>query len=189
MNLENKKLIEEYPFLRVRSRWSGKVINNDYEYTELDSMPTGWRKAFGLQMMKEIKDALIKEQERPEYTKEYLDATAEWYGFDESENTPKDLLHIWMITDLKEKWGSLRLYSNFESPKIREIIKKYSEISCATCIHCGKPATKMTTDWISPYCDECAKELGFINDEFGVVDIDEYTDGHTKEIRNKYGIR
>ena len=29
-------------------------------YTELDAMPTGWRKAFGIQMCKEIKYALIK---------------------------------------------------------------------------------------------------------------------------------
>ena len=24
-----------------------------------------------------------------------------------------------------------------------------------TCIVCGKPATKMSTGWISPYCDDC----------------------------------
>ncbi len=44
----NQKLIERFPFLIPRNRWTGKVPEDyDYSYTELDSMPDGWRKAFG----------------------------------------------------------------------------------------------------------------------------------------------
>ena len=33
-----------------RNRWTGEVPEDyDYSYTELDSMPDGWRKAFGEQ--------------------------------------------------------------------------------------------------------------------------------------------
>ena len=44
----NKQLCEKYPFLLPRNRWTGLVHPDyDYSYTELDAMPTGWRKAFG----------------------------------------------------------------------------------------------------------------------------------------------
>ena len=39
---ENKKLIEEFPFLLPKNRFTGEVISDyDYEFTELDSMPSG----------------------------------------------------------------------------------------------------------------------------------------------------
>lgn len=59
--------------------------------------------------------------------------------------------------------NSLRWYDNgapegaFE--EINKIIHKYENISERTCIRCGKPATKISLGWISPYCDECAEIL------------------------------
>lgn len=56
----NQKLIERFPFLIPRNRWTGKVPEDyDYSYTELDSMPDGWRKAFGEQMCEDIRDELV----------------------------------------------------------------------------------------------------------------------------------
>ena len=53
----NQKLIERFPFLIPRNRWTGKVPEDyDYSYTELDSMPDGWRKAFGEQMCEDIRE-------------------------------------------------------------------------------------------------------------------------------------
>jgi hypothetical protein len=95
----------------------------DYSYTELDSMPTGWRKAFGLQMCDEIKEAL------------------------------GDQLHDYRITDIKEKYGSLRWYDAGANESVYNVISKYEKISAITCISCGDPATKVTKGWISPYCD------------------------------------
>lgn len=97
-------------------------------YTELDAMPDGWRKAFGIQMCKELKKAL----------KQY------------------NYLYKYRITQIKEKYGSLRWYSN-GSPNGCEypIINKYEDLSRRTCIVCGKPATKISKGWISPYCDNC----------------------------------
>ena len=54
----NKKLIEEYPFLK---------IYDNMNYTWLDNMPTGWRIAFGEQMCKEIKEELLKNNELDSY--------------------------------------------------------------------------------------------------------------------------
>ena len=62
MNKEyNKQLVEKYPFLLPRNRWTGNVpADYDYSYTELDAMPDGWRKAFGEQMGQEIAEELEK---------------------------------------------------------------------------------------------------------------------------------
>lgn len=105
-------------------------------YTELDAMEPGWRKAFGIQMCKEIKRELKK------------------YNF----------LHKYRITQIKEKWGEL-VWSDSGIPKdskIWDIIEKYSEISYKTCINCGKPATKISTGWISPYCDDCIGDKYYV---------------------------
>lgn len=142
----NKKLIERFPFLIPRNAWSGKKITDgkgfwhgnpdevpeyDYEYTALDEMPEGWRKAFGEQMCQEIMDELVA----------------------------ADLVDDYFPTQIKEKYGSLRWYDNYGTEKLyKEIIPKYEALSEKTCIKCGAPATQYTLGWISPYCDECAKE-------------------------------
>lgn len=64
----NQKLIERFPFLIPRNRWTGKIPEDyDYSYTELDSMPDGWRKAFGEQMCEDIREELV----RAEYLDQY----------------------------------------------------------------------------------------------------------------------
>ena len=105
-------------------------------YTELDAMDTGWRKAFGIQMCKEIKQAL-------------LDAGG------------RKLLHSYRILHIKEKNGSI-CYDDFGAPhEVHKIIAKYEYISARTCIVCGKTADGLSRGWICPYCKKCAgdKEL------------------------------
>ena len=103
-------------------------------YTELDAMEPGWRKAFGIQMCKDIRRQLIKERK----------------------------LFKWRIVQLKEKFGGIRLYSNFASDELYDIIDKYEQISYKTCGVCGKPATKISKGWIYPYCDNCIGDRNFI---------------------------
>jgi hypothetical protein len=95
-------------------------------YTELDAMPEGWRKAFGIQMCKEIRSQLIKEHH----------------------------LFRYRISQIKEKFGGLCWYDETSSREIENIVTKYENLSYETCIICGKPATKITRGWICPYCDE-----------------------------------
>ena len=97
-------------------------------YTELDAMESGWRKTFGIQMCKEIRTALLHQG---------------WKS-----------LFKYRITQIKEKFGELRWYDEFSTQDIQNIISKYEDISRHTCIVCGKPATKMSTSWICPFCDE-----------------------------------
>ena len=104
-------------------------------YTELDAMEPGWRKTFGIQMCKEIKAELKKHK----------------------------FLYKYRITQIKEKFGYLHWYDSGtpKDSKVYDIISKYEQISAKTCIVCGKPATKMSSGWISPYCDDCIGDRNF----------------------------
>lgn len=129
---ENKKLIEKYPFLLPRNRWTDEVSEDyDYSYTEMDAMPGGWRIAFGDAMLEELAAAL------GDYAKEYR------------------------ITQIKEKYGGLRWYDNGAPTHCGHygVINKYESMSYHICIECGAAATKVSTGWISPYCDTCATKL------------------------------
>lgn len=127
-----KQLIKEYPFLYPRNEWTDEPIEDfDYTYTILDDMPAGWVKAFGEQMCKEIKQALKEDN---------IDINA------------------WRIDQLKEKFGAMRLYPNIYGKALNTVINKYEKISAKTCCRCGKPATKISTGWILPWCDDCGKD-------------------------------
>ena len=59
--MNNKELIEKYPWLQIRNIWTGELLKlEDYNFTWLDDLPNGWRKAFGLQMVKELDKILRK---------------------------------------------------------------------------------------------------------------------------------
>lgn len=103
-------------------------------YTELDAMPNGWRKAFGLQMCEDIKQALL-------------------------EAGGRKLLKSYRITQIKEKFGRLCWYDDYAPEKVfKEIIPKYEALSYETCINCGEPAEYVSKGWISPYCKNCVKD-------------------------------
>lgn len=137
----NKWLCERYPFLRPRHVWTGDIMwevpKSDWRYitpyswTELDNMPQGWRKAFGEQMCEEIREALIE----------------------------ANYLYEYSITQIKEKYGMLRWYDLGAPKKVHDIIAKYESLSQRTCICCGRPATKISLGWISPYCGKCANKM------------------------------
>ena len=138
---ENKKLCERYPFLIPRHIWTDKIMwevpkydwryTTPYTYTLLDEMPPGWRKAFGKQMCEEIRESLIKHNQ----------------------------LYDYRITQIKEKYGSLRWYDFGAPAEVYDIINKYSKMSEKYCFICGQPATKISLGWICPYCDKCAEKL------------------------------
>ena len=61
----------------------------------------------------------------------------------------------YQILDMKEKYGMLRTYSIYSQDEIPKIESRYEDISSKICCICGKPATKISTGWICPYCDDC----------------------------------
>ena len=141
---QNYELCMKYPILIPHHRLWGTVIK-DYEYghTELDGMPDGWRIAFGEDWAREVQAAINK--------------------------LPEDVRDKVYITDIKEKYGYLHTYFSHYTDALREVIRKYDNLSERTCIRCGKPATKISTGWISPWCDSCSNKI-YDN----CVDIDEW---------------
>ena len=62
------------------------------------------------------------------------------------------------IVQIKEKYASLRWYSNGipmdASEEYYQWLNKYEKLSEETCIKCGKKATHFSKGWILPLCDE-----------------------------------
>lgn len=174
--MTNKELLDKYPWLTPFNSFSGKLITDcagpdgeegywpgdptahpdyDYEYTLLDNLADGWRKAFGAQICEDI-DSIVKS----------------W---------PEEQQKNFRIVDIKEKWGHLCVYTNSTDEEVEKIISKYVLISKFTCIHCGRPARWVIRGWYMPVCDRCAREAYNNNtwkadfkfkDEY--MDIDEY---------------
>ncbi len=128
---ENKKLVEEYPFLIPRNRWTDNIDPDyNYNYTELDAVPKGW-KNIALNLCKELKKEL------------------EAVGY----------LHKYRISQIKEKYGYLRWYDFCCTKEGHDVIEKYCEQTKKVCINCGKSARWITTGWIAPYCNDCIKKV------------------------------
>ncbi len=98
-------------------------------YTKLDALDSGWRKAFGIYICKDLKKALLADGGRKR-------------------------LRRYRIDQVKEKFGELCWYDNGGNRETNRIIAKYAYISRHTCITCGKSADYMTKGWIEPYCRE-----------------------------------
>ena len=114
-----------------------------FESTELDAMPAGWRIAFGEELCKEIMEEL----------------------------TRNNCVDSYRIVQIKEKHGALRWYAQGGTERIhREIVPKYEKLSRRICIQCGRPATLVSLDWIAPWCEACAEQLG----QQKCVDIDDF---------------
>ena len=133
VRVHNKELTEKYPFLIPRHLWTDKVFDDyDYEYTVLDEMPTGWRDAFGEEMVEELYQILSK-----------VDGAVEAYR----------------IYQIKEKFGFLHWYDNGVPKEVEREYwdwqRKWEDVSEKTCLICGKPGKMCNMSWVMPLCREC----------------------------------
>lgn len=94
------------------------------EHTELDLMEDGWRKAFGIDLCKDLKKQLKKE----------------------------NYLYKFRIIDIKEKNGVLEIYTSGNSKEIDKILSKYQSLSYDTCVICGSPRADYRDYYGCPYC-------------------------------------
>lgn len=124
-------------------------------YTEWDAIPDGWNKAFGKEFLQELGAAVKK--------------------------LPREDRRKFRIQQIKEKYGSLRVYTNFGSPEIYDIIAKYEDISYHTCIGCGKPATKLTGGYILPYCDDCFAKHSYYDMPSAIMKNGEWTNSQWED--------
>ena len=71
--------------------------------------------------------------------------------------TDKDLWHYAGINDAGKY--VFEHSTILDKCRVNDIINKYSDLSSRICINCGKPAKYISKGWISPYCEDCAKEI------------------------------
>ena len=122
-----RQLTNRYPYLLPRRLTDNKVPSDyDYEYVLGEgSLPSGWFPLF-LQCCEDILGPLKDDGDE----------------------------HRFRFLQIKEKYGSMRLYNNGASGKVLGILDKYEFLSQQVCTVCGKPATVMTSGYICPYCSE-----------------------------------
>ena len=128
---QNKRLAEVYPYLVPTNFWNDEPIK-DYDYSYLRGefeLPKGWDRLF-LMYCKNIKKYLVKEK----------------------------LLNEFHFTQIKEKYGTMRLYNNLTTETISYLTILYEQFSEFICQECGNTATCQTCGWISSLCDNCAKD-------------------------------
>lgn len=63
-------------------------------------------------------------------------------------------------TDVKEKFGGLRIYTSYSTPDIDSIIDAAEALSLKTCESCGAPGRARTgkSGWITTECKRCWEE-------------------------------
>lgn len=131
---EIKLLVDRYPYLIPRNVWTG-VVSQDYDYSYfVGNNLGGWERLF-LLYCKTIRKPLAD----------------------------VNRLNTFMFTDVKEKYGSLRLYNVETSEAVIEITTQFEQMSKHICFQCGKIASYRTCGWVYPYCKSCiqrAKKCG-----------------------------
>ena len=126
--MTNKELVERYPFIKPHYMFSDEEIE-DYDYSYT--------------LLDDIPDGWKRA-----------------FGIQLCEDLKTALngRTDWRIEQIKEKFGALRIYANYETQEISDVIDKYEALSAKTCWKCGAPATKYSTGWILPWCDNCREE-------------------------------
>jgi len=127
--IKSSYLCIRFPFLQHKN-YDGKRSQIIPTFSWYTSIPYGWRKSFGIQMCKELKDALKRH----------------------------NMLHSYRILDIKEKYGRLEIDDCGAASEIHDILAKYEYISERTCIVCGRRAKYVTSGWECPYCEDCIKD-------------------------------
>lgn len=75
------------------------------------------------------------------------------------------------VLQVKEKFGSARVYVAPYNEKVEAVINSFEGATMRICNVCGKEATKLSTDWILPYCDECFEKNHTRQDYYLIKDL------------------
>jgi hypothetical protein len=71
---------------------------------------------------------------------------------------PEEVREDIVVLQVKEKFGTLRLYVSYYTEKIEEIIKEAEDKSKTTCETCGKAGMLRGSVWFYTACDEHTRE-------------------------------
>lgn len=129
---QNKKLVEIYPYLMPRNVWTDEVLE-DYDYSYIvgqHELPEGWLRLF-LLYCKAIRPLLVDSNQ----------------------------IEKFRFSQVKEKYGSMRLYSFCYPEEMRDVEWLYSGYSEFVCQRCGRMAKMSTIGWIEQLCLDCYGSL------------------------------
>lgn len=73
-----------------------------------------------------------------------------------------DKVHQVVITQIKEKFGSLRFYYQGGDDEISGMVRMAESMSGVTCEECGAPGHQRGGGWIVTLCDEHAEKRGMV---------------------------
>lgn len=146
MNLVEKVRLffSEHKIIKTNKKLVKKIpflkLGDNYKRTWLDEVPYGWQK-LALIYFEKIEKIL-------------------------NDHNAKDYLRI---TEVKEKWGKLRIYYSFvNNPKyeqnkwIEDIDRLFATLekeSWKLCIDCGAVASYQTNDYVTPVCGKCKEVI------------------------------
>jgi len=64
----------------------------------------------------------------------------------------------WAISDVKEKYGTLRVYAYNLTGDVDDFIWEKEKESSKVCEYCGKPGEMRNLSWIKTLCEDCLKK-------------------------------
>lgn len=139
------ELLKKYPFLKHRYFW--KAEPDDVNKTDAENIESNWYKIWDGSGWED----LWKNRYLPRLFKEY-------------DSWDEDTKSKFFFTDVKEKFGEMRIYTTFSSDKNLEMIAEW--LSSCTCQYCGaeprtpdgKRMSYQSYDWITNMCRNCAIE-------------------------------
>lgn len=109
----------------------GHSDDNEHIWTFFNDFPHGWLVQFGIEMLEDIRNALLHEG-----------------GIDR--------LLGYHVLQIKEKFGGIRFYADTDSDVTSDIISCYEALSYLCCIDCGSFANvRLTHGWVTPVCYDC----------------------------------
>lgn len=124
----NRKLLAKYPILMPHYfDFVDKEERYDYSYTMLDMVCVGWKDIF-LETCDQIQKHLTEK------------------GFP---------LNGFWFEEIKEKWGSLRIYAEGGDAETDNMIEELETRSMLFCPSCGKPSKYVTSGYVLYLCPEC----------------------------------
>ena len=140
-----KWMIERYPFLTIKDNSVHPWLKIDStEYHWLSDIPAGWVNSFGIEMCDELLKVLDK------YVDDFIIVqTKEKYG---------SFVVYYYWSDIYHTNEELEEISRIDK-EVRYILDKYKHLSYHTCVICGRVATKYSSPWILPFCDNCFENL------------------------------
>ena len=76
-----------------------------------------------------------------------------------------EIVHQVTVTQVKEKYGTLRFYYSGGDEYIDGLVAMAESMSAATCEECGKPGRTNSGGWLRTLCEEHAKARGTFEEE------------------------